>query len=555
MFRTTARWPSILVMLAVIGLHGCGGAGRQVGAVVPPAAGPVAGGDTHGNYARLPGTVAQSQVVENTSNPNALPSLSTAPAPELIDGDIATNAHTHRDIYIRMEEPHPLSHIVIRRSNFQALRVYVGPMGRTRQGDWTLVHSTKTRLPEPIVLDVVAVTDRVRIQVLSTARSGNAAGVDSTSGGRVAAEVELYGANVSRDVLTGRFLAPPPPRVYEEDTGPKRPMEYIGEAIARTSPSGMADIIILASQSPDDDRHAVDAIKRDILKLTKPLIRQGIDVRFTPVNPTGAQWTTDAHRVTEMLLPGSQLPPLTALIHALRLTSARGADLHCVYVTNGPVTVANDSEAALAELMWRVWDDAVSLGVRVHVFGLDERFQRQLARRTGGVFQEFGNAAAEESETDALLVALDPNALAAPFEAIVEDAATWLAADGADGSGAANVVLFVDYSRSMQGRLRAVSEGMRVFDRALRAADLRPTYTVVRFAETVGTTASGVSGTTVSHSLTDVEDIPLLFRYPALGDERLIDAVVEALPTAADPSMRNVAIIVTDEPPSSRRAS
>ena len=153
------------------------------------------------------------------------------------------------------------------------------------------------------------------------------------AGMRTAAEVELYGASVSPEVLRGEHL-PPPRRTRFDDDGPKRALEYIGEVIARTSPSGMADVIVLASQSSDDARQVGAVIRRDILKLTRPLHRQGIDVRFSPVDPKGAQWTKDPHRVGEMLDYASELPAFTALIQALRIVSDRGADLHCLFVTN-----------------------------------------------------------------------------------------------------------------------------------------------------------------------------------------------------------------------------
>ena len=117
---------------------------------------------------------------------------------------------------------------MIRGSNYQAFKVYVGPLGRTRKGEWTLVRNITRRLPDPIVLDVVAVTDRVKIQVLSIASADGPHELGDGAGTRTAAEIELYGANVSRDVLLGLHLARPNPSQDDPHAEPMRPLGYIG---------------------------------------------------------------------------------------------------------------------------------------------------------------------------------------------------------------------------------------------------------------------------------------------------------------------------------------
>ncbi len=548
------HWLTLVLSVGICGL-GCGasaGAGRSHGAVPAIADLPVGSGQ---NYAQLPGTIAEHRGVEDMGATEDGPSPEAGQASNLIDGDLGTRARTYRDIYIWMDKPHPLAHVVIRRSNYVAFKVFVGPLGQTRRGEWKLVHNTVRRLPDPIVLDVATVTDRVKIQVLSVTPAENPHELEDGAGTRAAAEIELYGSDVSRDTLLGTHLARPGrPRddAYEE---PPRPLEYIGEVIARTSPSGMADVIVLTTETYDEESPVGAVVHRDLIKLVKALNRRGIDYRFTAVAPSGASWTKDPNGVGEKLALASELPPFTALIHALRITSDRGADLHCLYATDAPVTVEDGDVGSHAELTWRIWGDAADLGMRVHVFGYEEKFQRQLARRTGGGFQRFGASVAKPPNLDELYTTLEPHALQGHFEAIAESATRWTVSDEQTGAGPVNVTLFVDYSRSMQGRLRAVANGLRAFDRALREGKLRPTYTLVRFAETVGDVASGVSGTNVSTPTTDIDDIPMRFRYPTLGDERLVESVAEALLATTDPAAPNVAVIVTDEPPRSHEAA
>jgi hypothetical protein len=553
MLRERAMCGMVTLTLAVgICGVGCGAAGVAGGRHGVAPGGPTMPIGSGGNYARLPGTIAEHRGYEDIGAPEEAPSAAAGRASKLIDGDLGTLARTYRDIYIWMDKPHPLSRVVIRGSNYLSIRVYVGPLGQTRQGEWKLVHNSQRRLPDPIVLDVLAVTDRVKIQVISITSVDLPYDLGDGAGTRMAAEIELYGSNVSRDTLLGSHLARPDTSRDDRYEEPVRPLEYIGEVIARTSPSGMADVIVLTTETYDDERPVGAVVHRDLIKLVKVLNRKGIDYRFTAVAPSGARWTKDPNGIGERLAPASELPPFTALIHALRIASDRGADLHCVYATDGPVTVEEGDVGSHAELTWRIWGDAASRGIRMHVFGYDEKFQRQLARRTGGAFQKFGTSTAHLPSLDELSITLEPYALRGHFEAIAESATRWIASNEPTAAEAVNVVFFVDYSLSMQGRLRSVANGLRAFDRVLREAKLKPTYTLVRFAKTVGDVASGVSGSTVSLPTPDIADMPLRFRYPALGDERLVESVSDALLDATDPTAPNVAVIVTDEPPRSR---
>jgi hypothetical protein len=521
---------------------------------------PNSGDATTGNYSLLPGTVAESRETSFWGPTGDHPVTTVERVPELIDGKPGTSVETATRVYVRMAQPHPLSHIVIRESNFKAFKVYVGHMGRTRTDAWKLVGHIKGRESGPIIVDVVAITDRVRIDVLTVeALESRTYGYKAPV--PTAGEIELYGAGTSRDTVLGRHLPPVEPSdaggLLDPFPGPMQPLGYIAESIARTSPTGMADIVIIATQTHHDETVVRVSLAEDMERLTRGLRRSGIDYRISTGRRVGMAtvWSTIGHDVARDLTPLLWTESLPALILAMRTASDRGADVHLIYCTNGPVSPEPNVDATQFQRRKQARDDAVAQGIRVHMYGHNEAFQRDIAARSGGVFQNFGARSADIPDAEAVLVTLPPDALRDPCEAIAHSIGRWVVSNEERASDAVNVVLFIDHSASMQGRLRAVAEGLRALDRVLRAGGLDPTYTPVRFAENASTMTRGASGSTVSPPTDDIEDVPRLFRSPAKGDEYVVDSVTDALLSAVNPEIPNAVIILTDEPPRRRRTS
>jgi Mg-chelatase subunit ChlD len=339
-------------------------------------------------------------------------------------------------------------------------------------------------------------------------------------------------------------------------------LRQIGENIARSSPTGKADAVFVVDASGsmvDNIRQVADNLFEisDALAANEVEYRLGV-VEFRELG-TGARvemsgWTTDAEvlrqRLYAMGVHGNERA-LDALAQTLELMRFRAdADKHLILVTDEPVTTRWDAPDAARTVQQRILSDATRAAVRVHVLGYNEAFQRQLARDTGGSFLEIpgGQATAGAVQPAPSGVILRSAELEPPFR----DVAAEIARD-VGAQGRADVALFLDYSRSMEGRLRAVMAGVSAFAKRLALDEVDFTIAVVRFAEVEGVTGSGVRGAVVSPPVSDVEHVQRLMQYPAAGNEYLVDGVVEGLRRLRPRSAaRRYALVVTDEPSGSK---
>ncbi|MEO2004965.1 MAG: hypothetical protein ABGY41_12800, partial [Candidatus Poribacteria bacterium] len=136
------------------------------------------------------------------------------------------------------------------------------------------------------------------------------------------------------------------------------------------------------------------------------------------------------------------------------------------------------------------------------------------------------------------------------FRDIAGDVRRWVNPDGSDVTRVLDVVLFVDVSRSMQGRLRAVMHGVSMFDSALRVSGVKPAYALARFAAADGVSGASVAGVDISYPHTDIPSMQRKLQRPAIGTEHLWDAIGPGLSKPLRQNVPRVSIIVTDEPPS-----
>ena len=155
------------------------------------------------NYATIPGTVAESHWKRSVEL-----------VPLLIDGDVETIGRTAREIVIRMPEERVIRRVVTRNSNYEDVILYVG--GRS-EGEWKMVTQIKQNDKSSIVINLSAVTDRIRLRIGDTFDdefgSSDRRIVPGTGGRRQTAfkpgapkagEIELYGLRAKRsdeDVL------------------------------------------------------------------------------------------------------------------------------------------------------------------------------------------------------------------------------------------------------------------------------------------------------------------------------------------------------------------
>ncbi|MAF09768.1 hypothetical protein CMK11_04890 [Candidatus Poribacteria bacterium] len=337
----------------------------------------------------------------------------------------------------------------------------------------------------------------------------------------------------------------------------------IGDNIASGNVSGKVDVLFVVDTSGSMADN-IAAVADHLFSMTDRIEQDDIDYQlgvaaFRELG-TGAKlelsgWSVDPQtlrtRMRGLGVVGNERA-LDALVQTLQVTRFRpDADKAMVFVTDEPATTKWEAPDAAQEMRDRVLTETTRDAIRVQVLGFGEAFQRELAERSGGVFQVIpasnrGRSAGPRGDSGVLLAA---TALDTDFRAIAGEVRRWANPDSS-ARRELDVVLYVDVSHSMQGRLRAVMHGLSMFDRALDLGGLDAAYTLVRFAKADGVTGSGVVGTDVSHPLIEVASIQRQLQYPAVGDEFLLDAIVEGLSAPLRKAASRVSIIITDEPPS-----
>ncbi|MBT3268197.1 VWA domain-containing protein [Candidatus Poribacteria bacterium] len=337
----------------------------------------------------------------------------------------------------------------------------------------------------------------------------------------------------------------------------------IGDNIATANVTGKVDVLFVVDTSGSMADN-IAAVADHLFSMTDRLEHEEIDYQlgvavFRELG-TGAKlelsgWSMDPQTLRARLrglgVVGNERA-LDALVQTLQVTRFRlDADRAMVLVTDEPATTKWEAPGATQEMRDRVLTETTRDAIRVQVLGFGEPFQRELAERSGGVFQVIpstrrgpSGVAAEEGGVLLAATALDTD-----FRSIAGEVRRWANPD-ASTRGDVDVVLYVDISHSMQGRLRAVLHGLSMFDSALSLGGLDAAYTLVRFATADGVTGSGVVGVDVSHPFTDVTSIQRQLQYPAVGDEFLLDAIVQGLSAPLRKTVPRISIIVTDEPPS-----
>ena len=338
----------------------------------------------------------------------------------------------------------------------------------------------------------------------------------------------------------------------------------IGDNLATGNVTGKVDVLFVIDTSGSMADN-IRAVADHLFQLTDRLDEQDIEYQlgvaaFRELG-TGAKvelsgWSLDPQTLRTNLaalgVVGNERA-LDALVQTLQLTRFRAdADKAMVFVTDEPATTKWEAEGAATQLRERILSETMSGAIRVEVLGVGEAFQKALAANTGGLFQPIPRARRVRlSETDGPeAVILSEKTFDADFRTIAGDVRRWANPDGGTGARSLDVLLIIDVSESMQGRLRASLYGLSVFESALTLGGFEPVYTVVIFATARGVTGSGVNGADVGTPVTSIDSIQPMLQYPAVGDERLLDAIAEGLAAPTRKGTPQIAIVITDEPPS-----
>ncbi len=341
-----------------------------------------------------------------------------------------------------------------------------------------------------------------------------------------------------------------------------------GESIAWSSVSGLADVLIVVDtgatmmERTQSGSNRVKSAADAFPFLANTLEDAGIDYRLRVLGfhevwddqtVELSQWTLDVEsarrRVTRFGVMGVERM-LDVLMQALALFDGRvTAQKHLVVICDSAASTAWDAEDGADELRRRIRSEALSEGVRVHILGYPEAFQRDLATSSSGLFVTMPGSVAEGTpgaRSPAGRVRLARSDLAGGFSQIADH---WLGAGELAADGEDRVLLLVDYSASMQGRLGATLQGVAAFDAAARAAGRESTYSVCRFARAPAPVAHGVEGVEFSGAWEGADELGYYFRHPAAGSEDIRAALAAAGPWMRDHGA-SLAIVVTDEPPS-----
>ena len=312
----------------------------------------------------------------------------------------------------------------------------------------------------------------------------------------------------------------------------------------------------------------------------------GQAVKTNPLMPDVAMLR---HRMKNVQLSGDERA-LDALMSTLSFIQFHGdADKHLVLVTDEPATTSLRKAGAIKEMREKVLDNYTSQDIHINVLGHTDSFQKHLAEATDGLWQEIpggvtqrGGLPASHHSNEKLLssarkiakeiargvVGSNPEARAQPSHQsedgfpVLPDALKFQA--NAKGTPPANVpakraapkanrakvdiVIMLDYSRSMGGKSEAVMLSISEFLGKLELWPIDYRIGLIRFAEAKDAIKS-IDGTVVTHMPISEGLIKRLTNLPFGGDEHFIDAIVEGLPQIHFRSdARRALVAFTDEP-------
>ena len=197
------------------------------------------------------------------------------------------------------------------------------------------------------------------------------------------------------------------------------------------------------------------------------------------------------------------------------------------------------------ELVEKILDRCREDKIRIHVIGMSEEIQVQLAYLSGGKWYE-----APESQRKDEQVLTD---LFMPFMSKVDEIFRHIAQHITETvQQPIDLVFLFDSSLSMDNKVEDICTGLDALVQIFEGEKLDYRFGVIRFWAVGG---SGSSVLTTKPPL-NAEQVKRLFRRPRRGNEHLLDAIMRSVPKLETPNNRKlVLIIVTDEPASSGRGT
>ena len=218
-----------------------------------------------------------------------------------------------------------------------------------------------------------------------------------------------------------------------------------------------------------------------------------------------------------------------------------------VVVTNSRMRTSWTEAKAKSKISQQIIDLCRKNDVQLNFIGISEKVQAELTDETNGMWypidskqQRMDGQRIRSGETIADKALLRIDGL---FKRIAENLV-------ASNPGKVDVVFVFDYSLSMETKTDAACDGLDLMVSVFKAAGLDYQFGIIRFWASVG---GGESTIVVTKPPLELEQVKSLFRLPKMGDEHLLDAIIEGVPKLRTEQGRDlVLIIVTDESTSKR---
>ena len=218
-----------------------------------------------------------------------------------------------------------------------------------------------------------------------------------------------------------------------------------------------------------------------------------------------------------------------------------------VVVTNSRIRTSWTEAKAKNKISQQIIDLCRKNSVHLNFIGISEKVQAELTDETGGTWypidsnqRQMDGQRIKSGETIADKALLRIDGL---FKRIAENLVE-------SNPGKVDIVFVFDYSLSMDTKTDAACDGLDLMVSVFNAAGLDYRFGIIRFWAAVG---GGESTVVVTKPPLEPEQIKSLFRLPKIGDEHLLDAIMEGVPKLrTEPGRDLVLMIVTDESTSKR---
>ena len=239
---------------------------------------------------------------------------------------------------------------------------------------------------------------------------------------------------------------------------------------------------------------------------------------------------------------------LDAIIEGLNeLRFREEATTQFVVITNERMRTSHTDARAKKRITERIIDLSRRNNVQLNFIGLSEEVQGELTDATNGKWYPI-NSKQQPMDGERIQVGqiiADKALLRVDglFKRIAEDLVK-------SDPGNVDVVFIFDYSRSMETKTDAACVGLDLMVSVFKEAGLDYQFGMIRFWAPV---SGGESVVVVTKPPLKPRQVKSLFRLPKMGDEHLLDAVIQGVPKLRTNMERNlVLIIVTDEATSKR---